>query len=96
LQKYKLFLKNPKSEQKKYDFRLFFSLVNRIFANEKSRIGYGTESEQELEIVLLHQGGGRNVRPEREYPALFGDGVSLPETQDQWACEDTPVSGEGH
>ena len=50
MQKYKLFLKNPKSEQKKYDFRLFFSLVNRIFANEKSRKGMALNLNKNLKL----------------------------------------------
>jgi hypothetical protein len=69
---------------------------NNFVTLSAKRERYGTELEQEPEIVLLHQGGSRDVWSEREYPALLGNGVSVSKAQSFWTVKDSPVSGEGH
>jgi hypothetical protein len=63
-------------------FYLEIRYLCTIFAVVSKQIDYGTESEQELEIVLLHQGSSGHVWAERKHFALLGNGVSVFEAKD--------------
>ena len=56
---------------------------------------YGTEREQELEVVLLHQGGGRDAQRLGESAALLRKGDPDAEAEDDRQQCPT-VHGEGH
>lgn len=91
------FLSSDKN--RKFLGRKFVGIIKKNYLckrNDEKRHFYGTESEQKLEIVLLHQGSGGHDWREREPAALLGKGVSAPAPENGEFDGCAAIYREGH